>query len=138
MGGQGRQRWLRGSAAMEFALLTPFFVLIAFGAFDFANAVQTSMRLERAAKAGAHYLIIQPGDAAGARSAAIAAWPALSTTDVPLPVSACLCAAAAASCTASCPSGLVRTATVTAQRSITPLVLSWLRTRTVTATVRLE
>lgn len=138
-------RWRRGSSAIEFALLAPFFALIAIGAYDLGNAVQASMRLERAARAGAQYAQVHPRDLAGIQSAVRAAWPALGAADVPTPTVSCVCTGtvrisegATADCLAACAGARVWTVTVSAQQSITPLILNGLRSRSGSATVRVE
>ena len=128
----------RGSAALEFALLAPVFALVAIAAYDFGNALQTSMRLERAARAGAQFALVQPGDAAGIRAAAIAAWPDLRASEVPPPREQCRCGETTITCSATCRDGLQWTVTVTATRRITTLVLPGLTARTGTATVRVR
>lgn len=123
---------------MEFAVLAPILTLIALGAYDFGHAVQTSMRLDRAARAGAQHAIALPGDFTGMQAAVRAAWPDLSPAEVPTPVETCRCAGTVQDCSSACATGLERTVTVTAQRSITPLVVRTLGTRTARATVRTQ
>lgn len=128
----------RGSAAMEFALLAPVFALIAIGAYDFGNAVQTSMRLERAARAGAQFALVYPTNSAGVVAAAIAAWPELTSANVPNPTSLCTCGDSTVACTATCNTGLVWTVTVTTQRNISTLIVPGLNSRSGSATVRVR
>lgn len=123
---------------MEFAVLAPILTLIALGAYDFGQAVQTSMRLDRAARAGAQHAVALPGDFTGMQAAVRAAWPELSATDVPVPVETCRCAGSVLACTSPCAGGMERTVTVTAQRSITTLVVPGLGARTARATVRTQ
>ena len=138
------RRWRRGSSAIEFALLAPFFALIAIGAYDLGNAVQASMRLERAARAGAQYALVYPRDLSGIQSAVRAAWPALGAANVPTPTVSCACTRAAAGagaapdCFTACAGARVWTVTVSAQQTITPLILGGLRSRSGSATVRVE
>lgn len=133
-------RWFRrrsrGVSSVEFAVFTPLLALIAIGAYDLGNALQVSMRLERAARAGAQYGAANPADVAGIRSAVIAAWPELTTADVPMPVYACFCATAAATCGSTCASGMVATVTVSAQKSVSPLLLPGIAARSGTAVLR--
>jgi hypothetical protein len=68
----------------------------------------------------------------------IAAWPDLTTANVPLPRLACECASATASCTQTCAGGLVQTVTVTAQRSLSPIILHNFSTSQGSAVVRLR
>ncbi|MBY0333970.1 MAG: pilus assembly protein [Acetobacteraceae bacterium] len=128
----------RGVAATEFAVLAPVLGLIALGAYDFGNAVQTSIRLDRAVRTGAQHAVLQPRDFAGMRAAARAAWPALTDAELPMPTEACLCGGSTVACSATCGSGLVRTVTVTARRSVQPFILGGLAARAGSATVRVQ
>jgi len=128
----------RGTSALEFALVAPVLALLLFGAYDIANVVQVSIRLERAARAGAQYAMANPSDMEAVRARVIAAWPELTTADVPLPVLACECASTEVSCTQTCGTGLVRTVTVTASRSLSPLLLKDLVRGQGSAVVRLR
>ena len=128
----------RGIAASEFALVAPVLLLLALGTFDIANAVQTSIRLERAARAGAQFAAANSADMEAIRSRVIAAWPELTTTDVALPSLACECAGTAVACTESCPSGLVQTITVTAHRRLSPYLLRTVAQGTGSAVIRLR
>lgn len=128
----------RGAVALEFGLLGPVVGLILLASFDFAQAVQTSMRLERCAQVGALYATVQPRDLAGIRAAVRAAWPGLTEAEVPMPTERCTCAGIAVACDSVCAGTLVWTVTVTAQRSITPIILQTLRSRSGSATVRVQ
>jgi Flp pilus assembly protein TadG len=128
----------RGVSASEFAVAAPVLVLLLLGAYDVANVIQLSLRLERAARAGAGYAVVNPSNLAAVQSAVIAAWPSLTSAEVPLPVLACECAGAAAACTATCASGLVKTITITARRSVSPLLLSGMSEGTGSAVVRIR
>ncbi len=131
-------RLRRGISTAEFAVLLPLLAILAFGAFDVAQFVETSLRLERAARAGAQRAIADPSDMAAVQAAVIAAWPALTTSDVPLPAQACSCAGAAASCGASCPGGMVTTIAITARRQLSPLLIEALNEGAGNAVVRLR
>lgn len=128
----------RGVAATELAILTPLLLIFLFGTVDVSNSVQTSMRLERAARVGAVYALADSTDMNAVRGAVIAAWPALTTNDVPLPVLSCQCVGATVTCTASCPSGLVRTVTVTATRTLVPRLITSMNRSTGNAVARLQ
>lgn len=52
----------RGVSALEFALVMPLVVLIMLGIADYGNALQQSLRLEAAARAGAQVALTRPGD----------------------------------------------------------------------------
>lgn len=128
----------RGVAAAEFALVAPVLILLVLGTFDVATMVQTSIRLERAARAGAQYAVANSSDMAAVQAQVIAAWPELTTANVPLPVLACECAGTVVACTQTCPGGLVQTVTVTAQRTLTPHLLQAFSQGTGSAVVRLR
>jgi Flp pilus assembly protein TadG len=128
----------RGTAALEFALVAPLFLLIALGGYDLGTAIQTSMRLERAARAGAQYALTQPRDHEGIRAATIAAWPELALSDVPLPTETCLCQATPVSCPAECAETLVWTLSISARREIRPLIIPTLAARSGSAVLRLR
>ncbi|MGG5807649.1 TadE/TadG family type IV pilus assembly protein [Falsiroseomonas sp. CW058] len=117
----GRRR--AGSAAAEFAVLAPLLVLAVVGGHDVASAVGASLRLERAAQAGAQRLMADPSDLAAAQAAVRAALPGMTELEVPLPVLACLCAAAPIACGTACAGGETRIATVTARQRLHPALL---------------
>lgn len=52
----------RAVAALEFALVMPVVVLIMMAVADYGNALQQSLRLEAAARAGAQVAFTRPGD----------------------------------------------------------------------------
>lgn len=128
----------RGVAATELALLAPALLALMLGTVDVSNSVQTSIRLERAARAGAQYALADSSDMAAVRTAVIAAWPELTTANVPLPVLSCECAGATVACTVSCVGGLVRIVTVTASRTLTPTLLKTLTRSDGSAVARLQ
>lgn len=135
--GSGGRGWAAaGVSSLEFALLTPVLALIAFGTFDLGVVAQTSMRLERAARAGAQFGQANPSNLAGIQAATIAAWPELTSSDVPLPTATCTCNGTAVACTASCPSGLEWTVTITASKSVSTTLLRNLSARTGTAVLQ--
>ena len=128
----------RGVAATELAILTPMMLALLFGVVDVSNSVQTSIRLEHAVQSGARYALANASDMSAVRSAVIAAWPQLTTTNVPLPVLSCECAGTVVACTASCAGGLVRIVTITATRPLSPLLISTLSRSTGNAVARLQ
>jgi len=71
----------RGVAATELALMTPILLISLFGVVDVSNSVQTSIRLENAVQSGARYALANSSALSAVRSAVIAAWPQLTTTD---------------------------------------------------------
>lgn len=128
----------RGVAVAEFAVVAPVMVLLLLGTVDVANMLQTSIRLERAARAGAQFAVARSSDMEAIRSRVIAAWPELTSADVPLPVVTCECAAAVVACGNSCPSGLMQILSVTANRTLSPRLLHSMNRGTGNAIVRLR
>lgn len=126
----------RGIAASEFAVVVPVLTLLVMASFDIGTRVETSIRLERAASLGAQYAMARPSDMTEVQNRVVAALSGLSGVTVPLPALACECASAAALCTAACPSGLVQTITVTAQRSLSPILLPAMSMATGSAVAR--
>jgi len=61
--GRKRQRG-RGQSLVEFALIVPAFMLIAFGIFDFGLAFDTSLTISNAAREGARAGVTSPTSAA--------------------------------------------------------------------------
>ncbi|MFC7478328.1 TadE family protein [Dankookia sp. GCM10030260] len=112
-----------GIAATEFAVVAPVLLLLLLGSFDIANLVQTSIRLERAARAGAQFATASATDMEAIRGRVIAAWPELTMADVPTPALACECSGVTVACSETCAGGVVRIITVTAQRSLSPYLL---------------
>lgn len=130
--------WRRGIAASEMAVMAPVLVLLFFGTHDVAQVMQSSVRLERAARSGAQFAIANPQDLQGVRSAVLSAAPGLSNTIVPLPVQSCECGTTAVACTATCASGMIRIITVSATQRLTPLLLPNRTSGTGSAVVRLR
>lgn len=128
----------RGVAATELALMTPILLIFLFGVVDVSNSVQTSIRLENAVQSGARYALASSSDMSAVRSAVIASWPQLTTTDVPLPLLSCECADNVVACTASCAGGLVRIVTIKATRPLSPLLITTLSRSTGNAVVRVH
>lgn len=128
----------RGVAASELAILAPLLLTFLLGTVDVANSVQTSIRLERAARAGAFYALANSSDMSAVRSAVMANWPALTTSDVPLPVLSCQCAGTTVACTANCQGGLARIVTVTATRTLQPRLITSVNRSTGSAVARLR
>lgn len=128
----------RGIAATEFALVAPVMVLLLLGSFDLANHMQTAIRLERAASAGAQYATINSSDMAAVRQQVLNAVSDLSGVVVSQPEITCECVVAPpVACNTPCPGGMVRTIEVMAQRTITPLLLTTMPLATGRAVARL-
>lgn len=128
----------RGIAAAEFALLAPVLLMVLLAGSDAATAVQTSIALERAVRSAAQYAAFDSSDMAAIQARVIAAWPVLTTADVPLPTVGCECAGTATACTASCASGLAKTVTITAQRHLGTYLLPAMALGSGHAVVRLR
>ncbi|MCB4824757.1 TadE family protein [Roseicella aerolata] len=70
-----RQR--HGVAALEFAIAAPVLILLLMAVIDFGRAIDQSIRLETAARAGAQYGLVYPDDTAGISArigAALSGW----------------------------------------------------------------
>ncbi len=73
-----------GAAAVEFAILLPFLVLIVFGMIDFGRAFTTRSNLQEAVQEGSIYGVYNPTDVAGIRSRVVESTtsPAIDSGDV--------------------------------------------------------
>ena len=83
----------RGVSALEAALLTPLLLLVLLGAYDIGNALQQSIRLESAARAGAQYAFVNPRDTTRIKQIVrdnLPGWPA-NEIDVRAEVKECRC-----------------------------------------------
>lgn len=125
----------RGVSAAEFAVVAPILVLLLFGTYDLGNAIQLSMQLERAARAGAQYAAVSPGNADDIRQATANALPGLAAD---VTVTYKCDGTVIGSPTAPCPSGSALTVTVTAERSLSPLLLQDMSRGTGNAVVRIR
>lgn len=67
------RRCRRGTSAAEFGMIAPVMVLLLAGLVDLAGAMQQTIRLESAARAGAQYAMGFPEDTAGIITATAAA-----------------------------------------------------------------
>lgn len=62
--------WHRqGVSTLDFALVAPALLLLAFGGMDVGRAILDSQRLQDAVSSGAAYAILRPTDSAGIRNA---------------------------------------------------------------------
>jgi Flp pilus assembly protein TadG len=82
----------KGVSTLEFGLVAPVLILVLLGVFDLGNALQQSIRLESAARAGAQYAFAYPGDEAGIAAAVRANLTGWSNVVVQRPVRVCKCA----------------------------------------------
>ncbi|MGA7234202.1 MAG: TadE family protein [Bryobacteraceae bacterium] len=98
----------RGSALVEFALMTPFLLLILAGVLDYGQALSKATGIANAARIGAQYgcsSVARSTDTAGIRAAAVNSAPGFSGLSVSS-VQSCKCpGGASVSCSGSCGSG---------------------------------
>lgn len=113
----------KGAAAVEFALLMPFILIMLIGLVDFGMGLWTQMQLESAARAGAQYALIDYADTSGIQNA-VTGSSNLTTAPTPLATTFCECSnGTSVSCAGTCASGSVRIfVRVTATSSFTPLL----------------
>ena len=99
----------RGSAAIEFALISPVFVILLIGVTELGFAGLGAMRVQDAAEAGALYAQVHGWNSAGIVSAVTNATGATGLTATPAPVNFCGCPGAdgvtAITCTDTCADG---------------------------------
>jgi len=81
----------RGSAAIEFALVSPIFIILLFGVVELGFASRDAMRVQDAAEAGALYAQVHGWDTAGIVSAVTHATDASGLTASPAPYTFCGC-----------------------------------------------
>jgi len=118
-----------GASLVEFALVTPLFLLLTFGAVDFGRAFYLAIEVAGGARAGASYGTQNPNDTSGIQSSAQNAAPDVPNLSVPTAAYGCECADGtnySASCSAipTCTGGLnyVYQVNVTVTGTYTPLV----------------
>jgi Flp pilus assembly protein TadG len=109
-----------GVSSIEFALLMPIMLAMLVGLLDWGLAIDQRIQLQTAVRAGAQYALRNPTDTAGI-TAAVRAAAADRTLTVGDPVIFCECNGGAASCTATCDSGLQRFLSVSANQVFVPL-----------------
>jgi Flp pilus assembly protein TadG len=139
---------LRGSAAIEFAIISPVLLIMLAGLVEIGFATREAMQVQDAAEAGAGYAIKYGWDSAAISASVVNATGASGVTASPAPVQFCGCPSAAgittALCTATCPDGSAPGSYVRVSASIThTAILSNLglpipATLTGHATVRLQ
>ena len=98
---------VRGAIAVELGLLAPIIGTIALGMFEFTGAIEQSMELTNAARAGVEYATKYPTDTAGIQNAVIASG-TISPTDLSITVNQfCECPdSAPIACTDTCAGGI--------------------------------
>ena len=128
----------RGVAASELALLAPVLLALVASTYDVANVAIHSTRLEGAVRVGAQQALATPGDLNAVRAAIIAAAPDLTAANVPIPALSCECAGVVVTCGSTCASGEQRFLTLTAERTLSPMLIAQLNKATGNAVVRLQ
>ena len=81
----------RGVSALEFVLVMPLVGLIMLATADLGNALQQSIRLETATRAGAQYAFSFPSDTAGIRNQVLTTLSGWNNVTVPDPTLVCRC-----------------------------------------------
>jgi TadE-like protein len=104
-----RLRERRGSAAIEFALVSPIFIILLVGVVELGFAARDAMRVQDAVEAGALYAQVHGWDAPGIVAAVVNATDAKGLTATPAPLTFCGCPQAngisVIDCTVLCPDG---------------------------------
>jgi Flp pilus assembly protein TadG len=137
-----------GTAAIEFALVAPFLLILLAGTIEIGFSIWQQMEVYAAAEAGAGYAIKNGWDASAISSAVVNATDETTITASPAPVEFCGCPATSGvttvACTATCTGGYTPSVYAKVSASIPhPVILSNLglpipATLTATATVRLQ
>ena len=111
------RRSREGVAAVEFAIIAPVLIILLAAAANVGFAVDHTIQLANAARAGAQYATVKPDDLAGAQAAALAVLPGSTAM---LPVLSCTCplagqatSATVVGCGTTCAGGMARYITVT-------------------------
>lgn len=143
-----RLRNERGSAAIEFALVSPVFVVLLIGVVELGLAGLGAMRVQDAAEAGALYAQVNGWNATGIAAAVTNATGAGGITATPAPVNFCGCPGAdgitAIDCADECTDGSTPGNYVTVSASMTRLSImaqtipSLSSTLTAHSTVRIQ
>ncbi|MEO3474539.1 TadE/TadG family type IV pilus assembly protein [Roseomonas sp. CAU 1739] len=134
----------RGVAALEFVLILPVLTLIMITTADLGNALQQSIRLETAARAGAQYAFSYPSDTTGITDQvrnSLTGWPVGTGITIPTPTLRCVCPGNASVTCANedvCTVTTQQFITVSVTRSHTPLLLTPFTTLQGRAEVRLR
>lgn len=120
----------RGAVALEFVLVFPVLFFIILAVADFGNAIQQSIRLEAAARAGVQYAFTYPRDTTGITNQVLGALDGWSgVTVAPAPDLTCVCPGlSTVSCSNEdvCPVVTERYITVNVQRAYNPLLFGFL------------
>lgn len=130
----------KGVAALEFAVILPVLAIILMGIIDLGRAIEQSLRLEAAARAGAQYAMFAPTDLAGIANAVRGALPGWGDIVVPTPALSCVCpgTGAVACATTSCTTGVEQYVSIAVTRSFDGLLLKNLTTLRGDMTLRIR
>lgn len=132
-----------GIAGLEFALIAPLLVLVLLGIVDYGRAIDQSIRLETAARAGAQYAMSFPEDIPGIRTSVTNALIGQTHVETPQVTIFCECpltgggTTADAGCTSTC-SNRRRMVSVTVRQTFTPFFFTHVNTLTGNVVLRLE
>ena len=122
-----RLRERRGSAAIEFALVSPLFIILLVGVVELGFAGFDAMRVQDAAEVGALYAAVHGWNSAGISAAVTNATGAVGLTASPAPLTFCGCPQAsgitAVICSAQCASGAAPGQYITVSASMPRLTI---------------
>ncbi len=115
----------RGIATLEMALLAPFLMLLLLAAFELGSAIEQSLRLETAARAGALHAAALPTDMAGIEATVRAALDGWTNVTVTPPALLCECPGSGTiECGGTCASAIERFVTIQATRPFSGVLLT--------------
>jgi Flp pilus assembly protein TadG len=108
-GSQKRRGWRSGSAAVEFAMISPLLIGLLVGIADYGLATTQRLATRHAAQAGAEQAALHGFDATNITTAMQNASPGITVAASPAPAQSCGCASGTtvttASCGSTCPDG---------------------------------
>ncbi len=114
-----------GTAAVEMALITPVLVTIMLLVVELGSAIEQTLRLEAAARAGALHAAALPSDTSGMVQTVRAALEGWSDVDVATPVVTCECPGVGpTTCGGSCVAPLERFVTISVSRPFGGLLIT--------------
>ena len=130
----------RGVAALEFAVILPVLAMTLMAVIDLGRAIEQTLRLEAAARAGAQYAMFTPTDQAGIELAARGALAGWGDVTILPAVMSCICpGAGAAACTSTgCAVALERYVSITITRGFDSLLIADLTTLQGDMTLRIR
>lgn len=138
-----RRAGRRGASSMEFALIVPVVMFVLTAVSDIGNAIQQSVRLEAAVRAGAQYALAYPNDSAGISTQVQNALPGWSNVTVSVPAMVCYCPGltrTTVDCTTdtTCTTSLQRYLTITATRPYSPVIITQVTSVSGSVALRLQ